>query len=381
MPSRRPPAFSTCHPRLLSLAAALAVAGVSATCIFADHHKEGETAGEATSEATAVAGDSAWLEIEATAEGPGSGKHLVWISAEEEYRTEESFPMLAKILAEQGFRSTILFAVNRENGTIDPDQLDNIPGLEKLAEADLAILALRWRHLPDEQMRHFVDFTASGTPLISIRVNTHPFNYPDDSTSPYAKYDWELGETGGGWGREVVGETWVRHYGKHAVEGTRAVPAYGKSSHPLLRGVSDVWGPSDVYGLELDVAEDIDPVLMGLITESLDPDSPVRADREATPVAWTRTYDDGDGTPTNMVVTTMGSGDDFLNPGLRRFVCNAVYHLLEMDVPEEMNVTPVDPYEARKFGFGGHKVGVKPSEAGTSAQAEAEPKKPDFARY
>jgi hypothetical protein len=61
--------------------------------------------------------------------GHAKGKNIVLISGDEEYRSEESLPQLAKILsAYHGFRCTVLFAINPKDGTIDPNQLDNIPG-------------------------------------------------------------------------------------------------------------------------------------------------------------------------------------------------------------------------------------------------------------
>lgn len=325
--------------------------------------------------------DDPWLNLPATGSGIGDGRTVVFITAEEEYRTEESFPMLARILARNGFDCTVLFAVDRDNGTINPNQVDNIPGLEKLASADLAVMALRWRMLPDDQMKHIIDYTNSGKPIVSVRTNTHPFNYEerrpnsarkssqiaastyeDVKDTPYREYSWQDGETGGGWGRAVTGETWVRHYGKHAFESTRAVPAYRESDHPVLRGVTDVWGPSDVYGLELDI-DTIEPLLIGLVVDGMQPNDPIRPDREATPVAWLKTYEGKTGNTTRVMATTMGAGQDFDNESLRRMVLNSVLYLLDLEVPKKLDVTPVDPYHGRPFGFNDHLIGRLPKDA------------------
>ena len=83
-------------------------------------------------------------------DGPGKGKHVVLISGDEEYRSEEALPQLGKILAKRhGFNCTVLFAVDPATGTIDPNNLSNIPGLEALKTADLMILFTRFRDLPD----------------------------------------------------------------------------------------------------------------------------------------------------------------------------------------------------------------------------------------
>src|SRR5437879_13124588 len=86
-----------------------------------------------------------WLVI-AGGDGSGQGKHLVLISGDEEYRSEEMLPQLAKILARHhGFKCTVLFAIDPADGTINPNRNDNIPGLEALDSADLMVLFTRFR--------------------------------------------------------------------------------------------------------------------------------------------------------------------------------------------------------------------------------------------
>src|SRR5207249_2354615 len=108
--------------------------------------------------------------------GPGKGKHIVLVSGDEEYRSEEALPQLGKILAKRhGFKCTVLFAINPKDGTIDPNRNDNIPGLKALRNADLAIFFLRFRNLPDDQMKEVVDYVESGRPIIGLRTATHSF--------------------------------------------------------------------------------------------------------------------------------------------------------------------------------------------------------------
>ena len=103
--------------------------------------------------------------------GPGKGKHIVLLSGDEEYRSEEGLPMLAKILAvRHGFKCTVLFAINPADGTIDPLTLTNIPGMEALDSADACVMGLRFRELPDAQMKHFVDYLNAGKPIIALRT-------------------------------------------------------------------------------------------------------------------------------------------------------------------------------------------------------------------
>ncbi len=114
----------------------------------------------------AAAADKAWVVYEG-GEGAGKGKHIVLVSGDEEYRSEEALPQLGKILSQHhGFKCTVLFAINPADGSINPNQSDNIPGLEALDNADLMILALRFRDLPDDQMKHIADYVDSGRPII-----------------------------------------------------------------------------------------------------------------------------------------------------------------------------------------------------------------------
>ena len=197
----------------------------------------------------AQAKDAEWVVYEGKS-GPGKGKHIVLLSGDEEYRSEETLPQLGKILAKHhGFKCTVLFAIDKEDGTINPDESHNVPGLEALKSADLMVNFFRFRDLPDEQMKHIVAYVDSGRPIIGLRTATHAFNFEKHKT--YAKYSFRNKEWDGGFGRQILGETWINHHGDHGDEATRGVIAPGMGKHPIVRGVDDVFGPTDVYGVTL----------------------------------------------------------------------------------------------------------------------------------
>ena len=107
-----------------------------------------------------------FLQFEGNA-GPGKGKHVVLISGDDEYRSEESMPMMAKILSEKyGFTTTVLFPINPETGDVVPSYQNNIPGLEHLKDADLMIMLIRFRDLPIDQMKHLEDYLKKGKPCL-----------------------------------------------------------------------------------------------------------------------------------------------------------------------------------------------------------------------
>lgn len=304
-----------------------------------------------------------WVEYKG-GDGPGKGKHIVFVTGDDEYRSEESMPQMAKILSQRhGFDCTVLFAINKETGAIDPATMDNIPGLEKLADADLMIVFLRFRALPDEQMKMFMDYTNSGKPIIGLRTATHAFNFPADGDSGYKQWTWTSKEPRGGWGRAVLGETWVSHYGHHEKEATRGVVAKGFEGHPLVNGCEDIFGLSDVYEVRK-MRDDVQPVILGKVLQGMKPDDPQNTDKEELPISWIAEYTGESGKTARVYTTTMGHSYDFKSEGVRRMMVNGVYWALGMEdeIPERANVDYVGAYDPTYIGFGTHKVGVMPAD-------------------
>jgi hypothetical protein len=304
-----------------------------------------------------------WLVFEG-GRGPGQGKHVVLVAADDEYRSEELVPQLAKILARRhGFKCTVLFAIDKRDGTVNPTQRDNIPGLAALDSADLLVLFARFRELPDDQMKHIIDYANSGKPIVALRTSTHPFNYADHKDSPYAKYSFNSKDPQGGFGRLVLGETWVNHYGVHQKESTRGLIAQGMEGHPIVRGVTDVWGPSDVYGLTK-LTGDCQPVIMGQVLRGMSPSDEPNPNKELVPVAWIKTYTGQSGKTARIFTTTMGHAGDFQSEGFRRLLVNACYWCLGLEdhIPAHSAVDFVGEYHPSPIGFGGHKKGVKLSQ-------------------
>ena len=310
------------------------------------------------------AGD--WVTYEGKA-GPGRGRHIVLLSGDEEYRSEEAMPMLAKILAQRhGFKCTVLFALNPKDGTITPTVLDNLPGLETLASADLCVVDLRFRELPDAQMKHFVDFVNSGKAIVGLRTATHAFSYSKNKQSPYARYSFNSTAWPGGFGQQVLGETWVNDHGNHGVESTRGLLNDALKDHPILRGVTDLWGPTDVYTVS-HLPKDATVLVWGQVLTGMKPtDPPVQGAKNnpMMPLAWIRHYTGESGKPSRVFTTTMGASVDLQSEGLRRLLVNACYWAvgLEDRVPPKANVDYVGEYQPLWFGFGKFKPGVKPAD-------------------
>src|SRR5437588_824562 len=296
--------------------------------------------------------------------GPGLGKHVVFLSGDEEYRSEECLPQLARILAERhGFKCTVLFAINPTNATIDPNVRNNLPGAEALDSADVIVMLLRFREWPDAQMKHFVDAYLAGKPIIALRTSTHAFKYEKNSPSPYARYSWDSQAWRGGFGKQVLGETWVAHHGEHKKEATRGIIEPSAADDPLLLGVTNIFGNSDVYAAS--PPADAKILVRGEVVAGMDPNDPPvkgRKNEPMQPVVWTRLYKNEVGKTNKILCTTMGAATDFQNEGLRRLLVNAIYWGVGIEVPAKADVGFVGDYKPTMYGFDGHIKGVKPAD-------------------
>lgn len=300
-------------------------------------------------------------------DGIGKGKHIVLISGDQEYRSEEAIPQLAKILAERhGFKCTVLFTVDPKTGEIDPS-INNVPGLEALKSADLMLIFTRFLDLPDDQMQHVADYVVRGGSVVGLRTATHAFNIPGNRK--FARFGngsnvegWE-----GGFGRTVLGEKWVAHHGNHGQQGTRGIIAQGQEKNPILRGIEpgSIFGTTDVYTAKPPTGSTI--LVLGEVTETLKPDSKAVVGKKndpMMPVAWTRTYSVQPGYVGRAFCTTMGASQDLLFEGTRRLIANGCLWAvgLKAQIPEKTNVEIVGDYKPTPFKFKGHKKGTKPAD-------------------
>lgn len=316
--------------------------------------------------AAASRADDAWVTY-AGGKGPGEGKHVVLISGDEEYRSEEGLPQLGKILSQRhGFRCSVLFAIDLQDGTINPNQKDNIPGLAALDTADLCVMLLRFRDLPDEQMKHVADYVESGRPIVALRTSTHAFDIKPNRQ--YERFGWKSKTWEGGFGRQVLGETWISHHGAHAKQSCRGLLVPAMREHPILRGLNDgdIWCPSDVYGVRLPLPEGCQPLVLGQVLTGMNSsDPPLEGPKNdpMMPVAWIKTFTGSAGKPARVFTTTMGAANDLASAGLRRLVVNACYWGvgLEDRIRPDASVEIVGEYNPSNFKFNGYVKGVKPS--------------------
>ena len=309
-----------------------------------------------------------------------NAKHVVLISGDEEYRSEEALPQLAKILSERhGFTCTVLFSQNPDNpGIVDANYVGNIPGLEALHTADMMVIFTRFRALPDAQMKHIDNYLMRGKPVMGIRTATHAFMYPEDSDSNYKHYgngyEGDKTEWTGGFGRLVLGEKWIAHHGHHKHQSQRGMIFEEAQDHPIANGIrdGDVWGSSDVYEVRLPLIGDAEPILYGQVIDrkgdydaadihfGMKPDDPEVATENnekktvndiSMPIAWTKSYKLPGGTRGKAFTTTVGAASDMLIEGTRRLLVNGVFWTMDVEVPEKANVSLVGDFDPSQFGF------------------------------
>lgn len=301
--------------------------------------------------------------------GAAKGKHIVLLAGDEEYRSEEAMPMLGKILSQRhGFKCTVLFSLAAD-GTIDPTAVTSLGHPGALDSADAIVMLLRFRHWDDATSKKFEAAVNRGVPIIALRTSTHAFNgHPKDS--PFAAWNFN---NNGGWGRKVLGETWVSHWGKHKVEATKGVVEAANANHAILRGVSGVFGNTDVY--EAAPSADAIVLVRGQVLQGMTADTPAASYSKKTkagteqdvnspmmPVAWTRVVKNDAGSENKVFCTTMGAATDLAAEGTRRMVVNAAFWGLGLEVPEKADVTPVGDYQPTMYGFKGNKQGMKPDD-------------------
>ena len=288
-----------------------------------------------------------WLEFPA-GKGPGASKHIVLMAGDEEYRSEESMPMLARILSERhGFKCTVIFS--HDDGVINPNSQKTMGKPEAMDSADALVLGLRFRNFEPATMAKFDAAVKRGIPIIATRTSTHAFGgIPKDST--YAAYNWN---NQGGFGKNVLGETWVSHWGHHKFEATRTAVESDNASHPILQGVGTIFGDTDVY--EAYPPADAKTLLRGLVLTGMKADDQPSAlkkkrsndkaeqgvNEPAMAVAWVREVSNASGSKNKILCTTLGAATDLSDESLRRLLVNGVFWGLGLAVPAKADVTPL----------------------------------------
>lgn len=294
--------------------------------------------------------------------GPGKGKHIVFLASDHEYRAEESCPALARILAKHhGFTCTVVFGVDAE-GFIEAGS-SRVSGLVALEKADLFVISARFLNLPDEEMAHVVSYLERGGPVVGMRTSSHAFKIPGGSK--YAKYDFKSKTEGyeNGFGHQILGNTWVGHYGENHKQGTRITTVPEQRGNVILTGVGETaFCHAGAYVGK--AAPDFTVLTTSQPLVSMEPTAEPDAKKPPMPSTWTRHYQTNDGKKHRVFHSTQGASEDILDDNYRRLIINGILWAagLEKEIKANLNILFVGPYKPGTFSFGGHARQVKPSD-------------------
>lgn len=312
--------------------------------------------------ANTVAADHVIYEGES---GPGKGKHILFIASDHEYRGEETCPAIARILAKRyGFKCTVIFG-QTEDGLIKQGS-SLIPGIEAIDDADLLFLFLRFVQPEDAWMERFEAYLKRGGPVIGLRTTTHAFNGLQ-GTYAYHNYNYDGDEFVGGFGRQILGETWnprlgAGHYGRNHTYATAMHVVPEQTNHPIMRGVENMHAMAGAYSARPMPNSTI--LATNQVLQSMEVGAEPLEGKEPQPVAWIRTYSFKGGEEGQAFCTTQGASEDILSEGVRRLLINASLFLvgLEDHIKADADVSFVGPYNPSTFSFQPSVTDAKPSD-------------------
>ena len=229
-------------------------------------------------------------------------KHVVIVMAEEGYGTSETLPPFALKHLGGDFKISSV--------TANAGNRNDIPGIEILDEADLAIWSIRRRTLPAKQLKVFRRFIAAGKPLVAIRTTSHAFSLSKGEAEPglvqWPEFD-----------REILGGNYNGDHGN--ATGVRVRFAEGVERNPILNGIRAEEFPvsASLYktGPLVDTAA---PLLLGRAVGV----------EQSEPVAWTHQRPNGG----RVFYTSLGHRQDFRVRDFQLLLRNAVYWAASLPV-------------------------------------------------
>ena len=243
--------------------------------------------------------------------------HAVIVVGTLHYSPELTMPVFAKELERLGFRTTVVMG----EGNPEKKTENVLPGIDALAEADLAIFFMRFLMLPDEEWKSIEDYLESGKPLIGLRTANHSFKYPKD----HPRFAWN-----DDFGRRALGTPYVVHQ-----SGVTKINVVQKAlKHPIMANVtkSDWESQGTLYLTRLEGG--CIPLVTGtgqgkprLLQKSF---GPIMVNQsEADIVAWAWENEWGG----KVFGTTFGHPGDFAEESFVRMLVNAACWTVDKPVP------------------------------------------------
>ena len=234
--------------------------------------------------------------------------HLVVLISEDEYETDQTLPAYLDRELASTFRISLLFG--------RPDDVHSLMGWREIKSADVLLVSMRRRALPDEQLEAIKQAVHRGVPVVGIRTASHAFalrtGEPEAGRSLWPEFD-----------AEVLGGNYHDHYGNKDAEDPRTYVRVEPSAtaHPLVADFpTDEWVASSWLYKTNPLAPGTTVVLTGRVGEF-----------PAEPVAWTHCNRYG----ARVFYTSLGHVDDFANPHFRRLLKRGLLWAAQLERDQE----------------------------------------------
>ena len=204
-------------------------------------------------------------------------------------------------------------------------------------------------------MEKFEGYLKRGGPVLGLRTTTHAFNGLEGQYA-YHNFNYRGDDFVGGFGRQVLGETWnpklgAGHYGRNHKYATAMHVVPKHEDHPVMRGVKDMHAMAGAYSARPMPGSTI--LATNRVLESMEVGAKPLADKEPRPAAWVRTYQFKGGKPGRAFCSTQGASEDILSEGVRRMIVNATLWCMGMEehIKADADVSFVGPYKPTTFSF------------------------------
>lgn len=233
--------------------------------------------------------------------------HLAVVIAEDEYKTEETLPPFVAKYLDKNFRVSYVFGSEEDRNTL--------PGLEVLDEADVALISVRRRVLPPEQMEIVKRFVGAGKPVVGIRTASHAFSLRGQEPAQ-GMVAWPE------WDAQVFGGNYTNHYGNKLKSTVRI--ASGAKDHPILTDAPREPFPQGGSLYQVSPLKSGTTVLLLGAVES----------QPEEPVAWTFERADGG----RSFYTSLGHRDDFSHAAFVRLLLHGVHWAAGLPVRDDVSI-------------------------------------------
>lgn len=255
---------------------------------------------------------------------PEHAPRVVFIAGESAYKSEVTFGDIAyELEGKFGMECKVLEDRNKkESASPKPgERLNDIPGLEALEHADLAVFFIGSRTLPEPQIKFIQSYLDSRKPIVAFRSTLRAFNYaPGD---PLAK-------TWNDFGPKILGGEIASIESPDSSTELSIVPE--NANDPILKGIPRKFRVRSALVQLRPGSLPTEAIRLfegKFVVGSSGPDA-VQGSVPSPPVAWTWTPPEKG----RVFVTTLGDPEDFHVEAVHKLVINGIFWALGRPIPD-----------------------------------------------